>query len=76
MFVAVRVILHIVTARQDKDPALHMDDVDIGSIKARQHRPGDDLLDRAQRRLAPPEVEHAIHGAEQRVQLVGAEQDR
>jgi hypothetical protein len=58
MIVAVRVAFCIVIARHDKDPALHADDVDIGSIKARQYRPCDYFVDSTQFRLAAPGDRH------------------
>src|SRR5665213_1440065 len=72
---AVRVALQIMPAGHDEDAALQADDVDLGSIEARQHRPGDHVGDGAKRRLRPPEIKHAIERAEQRVQLVDAEQN-
>ena len=72
---AVRVALDVVVAGHDEDAALHPDDVDLGPVEARQHRAGDHLVDRAERGLAAAEIEHAVERAEQRIQLVGAEQD-
>ncbi len=73
--VAMHVAFHVVAAGHDEDPALQADDVDLGSVEARQHRPGDHFVDGTERRLPPPEIKHAVERAEQRVQLVGAEQD-
>jgi hypothetical protein len=46
VIVTVRVVLDIVAAGHDKNPALHANDLDLGTIKPRQHRPGDDFVDR------------------------------
>src|SRR5579884_3303351 len=67
--VPVFVALDVTTARHDEDPALEAHDLDLGSVQPRQDRAGDDLLDRAERGLAAPEIEHPVERAEQRVQL-------
>ena len=54
----------------------HAHDLDLGAIEPRQHRPGDDLVDRAEHRRAGAEIEHAVDRVDERVELVGAEQDR
>ena len=76
MVMAMRVAFHVVAAGHDEDPALEADDIDLGTVQARQHLPGDHLIDRAARRLAAAEVQYPVQRAEQRIQLVGAEQHR
>ena len=51
-------------------------DIDVGAVESGQHRAGDDLVDRADRGLAPPKIEDAVDGVEQRIELMRAEQDR
>ncbi len=53
-----------------------LDDFDLGAIEARQHRPGHNLVDRADHRRACAEIEHAVDRVDERVELVGAEHDR
>src|ERR1700693_5344946 len=74
--VAMLVALHVLVTRHDEDTALHAHHVDLGSVETRQHRARDHFVDGAERRLAASEIEHAIERAEQRVELMGAEQDR
>src|SRR5271169_4428183 len=70
VFVAMHVAFHVVAAGHDEDTTLQADDVDLGAVEARQHRPRDHFVDGAERRLPPAEIKHAVERAEQRVQLV------
>src|SRR3984957_10272449 len=74
--VAMLVALHILVARHHEDTALYAHHVDLGSVEAREHRAGDHLIHGAERRLPASEIEHAIERAEQRIALMGTEQDR
>src|SRR5258708_39211584 len=74
--VAMRLVFDVLVAGHDEDAALEADALDLRSVEARQHRARDHFIDRAQRGLAAPEIEHAIERAEQRVELMSAEQDR
>ena len=76
VIVAVRVALDVDAARHDEIAVLDVDDLDLRPIEARQHRTGHDLVDRADHRRPAAEIEHPIDGVDQRVELVGAEQDR
>src|SRR5579862_5122157 len=69
-------VLDVVAARHYEDVAVGPQHVDFGAVKLREHRRGDDFIDRAERRLAVAEIEHAVKRAEQLVELVGAEQHR
>src|SRR5580704_13055937 len=71
---AMLVTLDVLVARHDEDAALQADHIDFGTVEARQHRAGDHLVDGAERGLAAPQIKHAIERAEQRVELMGAEQ--
>jgi hypothetical protein len=74
MLVPMAVMFHLMAAGHHEDPAVQSDHVDFGSIQARQDGAGDNLVDRAKRRLAATQIEHAVERSEQRVQLVGGEQ--
>jgi hypothetical protein len=63
----------IMIAGHDEDAALYAYDIDIESVKTREHRAGDHLIDGPERRLAAPEKEHAVEPAQERVELMGAE---
>src|ERR1700724_2469180 len=75
MVVAVRVAFHIVSAGHDEDSVLQTDYLDLGPVERRQHRTRDHLVDGAERRAPPPEIKHAVERAEQRIELVRAEQE-
>ena len=47
--------------------------LDLRAVKARQHRAGDDLVDRADHRRAGAEIEHPVNRVDQRIEFVGAE---
>jgi hypothetical protein len=75
MLVPVVVPFDVLPRGHHEDPAIEMHHFDRRAIEPRQHRTGNDLVDRAQRRLAAAEIEHAIDRAQQRVQFMGTEQD-
>ena len=74
--VAMRLALDVDVARHDEIAVLDAHDLDLRPVEARQHRPGDDLVDRADHRRAAAEIEHAVDRVDQRIELVGAEHDR
>ena len=74
VFVPVFVLFHVVPAGHDENAAFQADDLDRGAIQARQHRAGDHLVDGAERRMPIAEIQHAVERAQQRVQLMRAEQ--
>ena len=74
--VTVRVALDVDAARHDEEAVPHPHDLDFGVVEARQDGAGDDVLDRADDRLAGAEIEHPVDGVDERVEFVGAEQDR
>src|SRR5277367_2095090 len=76
IIVLVGVSLHVVAAGHDEDPVPEAHDVDLGTVKLRQHGSGDHLIDGAESGMAVSEVQHTVEGAEQRVQLMSAEQHR
>src|SRR5262252_4055956 len=77
MLVLVRVVLEIVPARRHhEDAAVQTDHLDVGSVESAQHRAGDHLVDPAERRMGAAEIEHAVERAQQRIDLVRAEQHR
>src|SRR5271170_7004060 len=76
VIVAMRVALDVDVAGHDKIAVLDVDDLDVRPIEAREHRSGDDVLDGADHRRTPAEIEHPVDGVDQRIELVGAEQDR
>src|SRR5271157_2466341 len=74
--VAMRLALDVDLARHHEIAVLDVDDFDIRPVEARQHRPGDHLVDRADHCPSPAEIENAIDRVDQRIELVGAEHDR
>src|SRR5579863_4007018 len=81
MAAVVIVTIVAMLAALDKMPARHHEaaaaephDLDPGTVEPRQDRAGDDFLHRTERGRPAPEIEHPVDGAEQRVQLMGAEQ--
>src|ERR1700688_1191245 len=63
-------------ARDDQDPALHMEHFDRRAVEPREHLAVDHLLDRAESGLSVAEVEHAVHDAEERIDVMGGEEHR
>ena len=74
--VAVRLALDVDVAGHDEIAVPDPHDLDLRAVEARQHRAGHDLLDRADHRAAAAQIEHPVDGVDERVELVGAEQDR
>src|SRR5579862_1520084 len=72
--VTVRVVLQLVSARHHEDAVLEPQHLDLRAIEAREHGCGDHLIDGAERRVSPAEVEHPIERSEQRIELMRAEQ--
>jgi hypothetical protein len=68
--------LEFVLIGHHEDAASETDDIDMPAVEPRQHRTGDDVVDRPQRSLAVPEIEDAIERTEQWIELVCAEQNR
>ena len=71
---AVLVALDLVAARHHEHAAVDAHHLDLGAVQARQRRAGNDLVHRAERRVPVAEVQHPVERAEQRIQLVRAEQ--
>ena len=76
MLVLMGVALHILAAGHDEDAVLEAHDVDLGSIKLRQYGSGDHLVDRAEGGMTISQIEDPVESAEQRVQVMSAEQYR
>src|SRR6202162_3114706 len=76
VIVAMRVALDVDVAGHHEIAILDAHHFDRRAIEARQHRPVNDVVDRPDHRLAPAEIEHAVDRVYQRIELVGAEQDR
>src|SRR5271167_4031965 len=76
VIVAVRVALDVDVAGHDEIAVLDVDDLDVRPIEARQHRAGHDLVDGADHRRSAAEIKHPVNGVDQRIEFVGAEQDR
>src|SRR5581483_3783806 len=74
--VPVLAFLDIMLARHHEDAAAEPHHLDLRAVEPRQNRAGDDLLDGAERRLPVAEIQHAVEGPEQRVELVRREEDR
>src|SRR5437764_13941453 len=68
--VAMRVDFDCALTRDDHDTSIHAQDVDRHAVQAGEHVPADDLVHAAERGMTLSQIEHPIHGAEQRVQLV------
>ncbi len=66
--------LDLAVGGDDDDAVLDPQHLDGRAVEPRQHRAGHHLLDGAERRAAAPEIEHAVHRAEQRIELVGGEE--
>ena len=71
-----RVTLDVDVARHDVIAVPDAHDFDLSAVEARQHRAGDDLFDRPDHRLAPAKIENAVDRIDQRIEFMGAEQDR
>src|ERR1700758_100896 len=68
-------VLDVASLRHNEDMSIGADHVDFRSVKPRQNRCGHHLLDGTERGPSATEVEHTVEGAQQLVQLVGAEQN-
>src|SRR6478752_1746892 len=66
--------LDVAAARHHENVAIGPDDLNVGSIKTRQHGSRDHLLDGAKHGLPIAEIEHAIERAQQLIEFVRAEQ--
>src|SRR5271167_646541 len=75
IIVTMGVALDVDIAGQDEIAVLDVDDLDVRAIETRQHRAGHDVLDGADHRRSAAEIEHAVDGVDQRIELVGAEKD-
>src|ERR1700690_814062 len=74
--VTVAVVVRRLGRPDDDQPAVaRPQHLDRGSVQAAQLRARDDVRDRAGQRLAAGEIDHAVEIAEQRVHVVGDEQD-
>src|SRR5271157_4568106 len=76
MVVAMRLAFDVDVARHHEIAVFDVDDFDVGAVKARQHRPRHDLVDRADHRRARSEIENPVDGVDQRIELVRDEHDR
>ena len=76
VLVPMRVALDVDVAGHDEKAVLDAHHLDLRAVEARQHRAGDDFVDRADHRRAGAEIEHAVDRVDQRIEFVGAEDDR
>ena len=76
VLVTVRVALDVDVAGHDEEAVLDAHHLDLRAVEARKHRSGDDFVDGADHRRAGAEIEHAVDRVDQRIELVGAEDDR
>ena len=67
-------VFDVMAAGHDEDAAMEGNHLDLRTIEAGEHRPGDHLLDPADRGMAIAEIENPVQRAQQRIQLMGAEQ--
>src|SRR5215469_9817530 len=74
--VAVCIVLDLVPTRHHEDTVLEPQHLHLRAVETRQHRCGDHLIDRAERRMASAEIEHPIERSQQRIELVRTEQHR
>src|SRR5271170_8223712 len=76
LLVAMRLALDVDAADHDEEAILDAHDFDLRTVEPREHRAGDDLVDRAEHRRAAAQIQHAIDRIDERVELVSAEDDR
>src|SRR5690348_4183550 len=62
--------------RHHHDPSVEAQHLDRRVIEPRQHLARDHFLGGAERRMAVPQIEHAVHEAQQRIELVRGQQHR
>src|ERR1700733_14609766 len=74
--VAMRVALDVDITRHDVIAILDAHAFVRRPIEARQHWAGDHLVDGADHRRSPAQIENAIDGVDEWIELVGAEQNR
>src|SRR6185312_8624857 len=71
---AVLVAIDLEPPRHDEDSAVVAQHLDLGAVEPGKGGSGDDLVDRAERRLTIAEVENAVYHIEERIELVSREQ--
>src|SRR5690349_9019821 len=71
---AMRLRLDLAMGRHNHDPAVEPQHLDGRIVEARQHLAGDHFVSGAERGAAVPEIEHAVHEAKQRIELVRRQQ--
>ena len=76
VLVPVRFALDVDVAGHDEEAVLDAHHLDLRAVEARQHGSGDDFVDGADHRRAGAEIEHAVDRVDQRIEFVGAEDDR
>src|SRR5579875_2872551 len=72
--VAMRLRLDLALGRDDENATLEPEDLDRHAIEPREHLARHHLLDAPERRLAPAEIEHPVHRAEEEIEVVGGEE--
>src|ERR1700727_301234 len=72
VIVAMRVALDVDVARHHVKAIPDAHDFDLSAVEARQHRSGDDLVDRPDHGFAPAEIEDAVNRIDERIELMGA----
>src|SRR5579872_530127 len=72
--VAMRLRLDLAVGRHHHDAAVEPQHLDGRVVEPREHFGGDHLLGPPERGAAVPQIEHAIHESQQRIELVRGEQ--
>jgi hypothetical protein len=72
VLVAMGIALDVDIAGHDEDAPADAHNLDLRPIEARQSRAGDDVVDRAEHRLARAKVQDPVDGAQERIDLKGA----
>src|SRR5277367_4577496 len=74
VIVAMRVALDVDVARHDVIAISDAHDFDLRAVETRQHRSGDDVVDRPDHGLTPAKIEDPVNRIDQWIELMGAEQ--
>src|SRR5512138_2050931 len=70
------VALDVAAAREHENVPARVHDLDLRSVKPRQHRRGYHFIDSAEHRLPTPQIEYAVERADQLAQFVRRKHDR
>ena len=68
-------VFAVLLAHRDDDPAMGVEDVDVVAVEPGEHVAAHHFLGRPGGRPAPGQVNDAVHDGEERVHVVGREQD-